>query len=684
MPVNFVLCIHNHQPVDNFDPVFSQAFEDSYLPFIDRIEKRGGIKFVAHYSGPLLEWLDKNRPEFLDRLKGLVEAGRLEIMGGGFYEPIFTMLPDEDAAGQLAMMSDFLSRRFGRKPEGAWLPERVWEAALAPLFARAGIKYTVLDDLHFRAAGVAPADLDGAYLTEDRGEILRVFPIHEELRYSIPFKDPAWTIDYLQRYADDSGRRTVVYADDGEKFGLWPNSKRHVFDDGWLDRFLDALEAASGRVRTRTFSEVLAEPAPVRRVYLPSTSYREMGEWALPPAAQAEYESLSEELKRLNRFEAAKPLLQGGTWRSFKAKYPEANLMYGRMLHVSRKARKAGRPDALQELYRAQCNCGYWHGVFGGLHIPHLRGSVYRHLIAAERIIEKNGPASGAEKLDLDIDGQEDVRLFNPKLNVFITPATGGHIAELDVRDAGVNLTASLARRKEHYHTKLRQATTANPEAKSIHDLVVSKVENIDRHLVYDSHPRATLVDHFFAPDASIDDASKGWKEIGDFTTGAYEAETPLGMTCALRRRGRVGSTPVKVRKDVALAGHEVVATYTLEAESPLEAIFGVEFNIASLSPTAPDGVVTGPGTHMTGSLGDRIEGRGVRMSISDRWHGLEVELVVPRGADFWSFPIHSVSQSESGFDLSYQSTVILPHWKLKLEPGKTWSVTLTLGARKR
>src|SRR5262245_5229022 len=119
MPVNFVFCLHNHQPVDNFDPVFVQAYDDAYKPFLDRIEKRTAIKFVAHYSGPLLEWLDQNRPEFLDRLKELVGAGRLELMGGGFYEPIFTMLPDEDAAGQLAMMSDFLSRRFGRRPAGA-------------------------------------------------------------------------------------------------------------------------------------------------------------------------------------------------------------------------------------------------------------------------------------------------------------------------------------------------------------------------------------------------------------------------------------------------------------------------------------------------------------------------------------------------------------------------------------
>jgi hypothetical protein len=214
--------------------------------------------------------------------------------------------------------------------------------------------------------------------------------------------------------------------------------------------------------------------------------------------------------------------------------------------------------------------------------------------------------------------------------------------------------------------------------------VIVTKVENLDQHLVYDAHPRAMLVDHFYAPDATLDDASKGWKEIGDFTTGAYEAEAPLAATCALRRKGKVGGVTVQVRKDVHLAGHEVLVAYRLEAESPVEAIFGVEFNLAMLSPKAPDAVVTGPGTNTTGALGDRIEGRGVRMSVADHWYALDIELVAPRGADFWSYPVQSVSQSESGFDLSYQSTAIVPHWKVRLEPGKPWSVTLSLGVKKR
>ena len=101
------------------------------------------------------------------------------------------------------------------------------------------------------AAGMREEELHGRFLTEDRGSLFSVHPIKEELRYAIPFKDPQVTLDYLARFPEGS---TVVYADDGEKFGGWPDTYKHVYEEGWLEKFLTAIEA----VPTVTFSEMLA------------------------------------------------------------------------------------------------------------------------------------------------------------------------------------------------------------------------------------------------------------------------------------------------------------------------------------------------------------------------------------------------------------------------------------------
>ena len=109
-----------------------------------------------------------------------------------------------------------------------WMPERVWEQSYTRDLAAAGIEYTVLDDFHFKNAGLVESELYGHYLTEDDGRVMSVFPGSERLRYLIPFGQPQETIDYLGRIADKHPDAVVVFGDDGEKFGTWPETKSHV------------------------------------------------------------------------------------------------------------------------------------------------------------------------------------------------------------------------------------------------------------------------------------------------------------------------------------------------------------------------------------------------------------------------------------------------------------------------
>ena len=201
-PLRLCLVLHNHQPVGNFEHVFEQAYEDSYRPFLDVFEPFEDIRISLHTSGPLMEWLDEHHPDYLDRLAALVRAGRVEIVGGAFYESILTMIPSRDRVGQITSYTDWLTRRLGAAVRGAWMPERVWEQTLTGDLVRAGIDYTVLDDFHFKNAGLQLDPLTGFYVTENEGHVLRIFPGSEELRYLIPFREPHETIDFLRRVHD--------------------------------------------------------------------------------------------------------------------------------------------------------------------------------------------------------------------------------------------------------------------------------------------------------------------------------------------------------------------------------------------------------------------------------------------------------------------------------------------------
>ncbi len=645
----FVFCVHHHQPVDNFDHVIQKVCEDAYLPFIEAMERHPSIKFCAHYSGPLLEWIEKNLLDLFIRISGLVERGQMELLTGGFYEPSFSMIPDDDAAGQIEKMTQYLRKKFRVEPQGIWLAERVWEPHFPSLLARTGLRYTVLDDSHFLAAGLRDEQLYGHYITEDRGSLFRIFPSKERLRYAIPFQEPRATMESLRRHPDGA---TVVYADDGEKFGSWPGTKKHVYEDGWLEKFLSLIE----EVRTVTFSEALKDPSQ-GRIYLPACSYREMSEWSLLDQSRGDYESLKQDLESRGRYDAARPFLLGGMWRNFRVKYPEANLMYGRMLDVSRKVAASGSRAAREELFRAQGNCAYWHGIFGGLYLPHLRDVVYRHLIQAENEIGEG--ESGVQGIDLDLDGQEEMRLTNPALNLFVSPQRGGQILELDVRKRSINLGATLTRRREHYHERILQGVRATGSA-----------AELERHLHFDAHLRTSLVDHFFPPGAK--DPSCG-NDIGDFVGGAYAGRAGRRegrIVASLSREGRVGDMAVRVEKEILLPEEEgsFQVTYTIRAAQDLPVTFAVEFNIALLNPKGFEAAERG----------------GVTFRIRDDWRNLGLEFSAPASAGFWVYPVRTVSQSESGFDLIYQGTAVVPRWNLVLAADRPWTGVVTFKADAR
>jgi hypothetical protein len=703
--IRLVLALHDHQPVGNFDGVFEQAYQDSYLPLLDVFESYPTLPMALHTSGSLMEWLEEHHGEYVDRLAALAAAGRIEIIGGAFYEPILTMLSPRDRVGQIAAYSDWLQKRLGVDVQGMWIPERVWEQALASDLVKAGIRYTLLDDFHFRSAGLTQEELYGYYVTEDDGKVLNVLPGSERLRYSIPFAAPHETIDYLRSVAEQRPGSVLVFADDGEKFGVWPDTKRHVFDNGWLRQFLDLLVANESWLQVTTPAEVLANVAPLGKVYLPEGSYREMTEWALPTGQITQYEQVRHEMKDDPRWPKIAPLVRGGFWRNFKRKYPEADEMYCRMQMVSQRlqeATDAGLDSQLldrarTELYRGQCNCSYWHGAFGGIYLPHLRNAIYQHLIAADNLLEEllgrsvQGDGEGwveASSGDFNFDARPEVRLTSDRLIALIAPARGGQIYELDVRTICHNLLATLTRRPEAYHAKvLAGAHGADDGVSSIHDRVVFKQEGLDQQVVYDSHPRKSLIDHFYDPSTTVDQVATGQAtEQGDFVQGQYTAKirrNPERVQVMLSRAGHVGDVPVTITKGVTLAAgsSSLEIAYLLENLPPNQPLhFAVELGFAGLPAAADDRYFYAADHEVLGDLGQRLDlTNASSLGLVDQWLDIDLCLSLDRPGGIWTFPIQSVSQSEGGFELVHQSTVVLPHWIVRGDAEGRWSVTLTL-----
>lgn len=649
----FLFAVHNHQPVGNFEHVVKAAFDDCYRPLLEVLAEHPGFRFALHFSGPLWEHMEKNERTLWDLVRELAGRGQVELLSGGFYEPVLSLIPEADRAGQVRMMNDFIRENFGQRPRGLWLTERVWEPHLPKSLAEAGIEYTLLDEEHFHYAGVR--DLATSYITEEEGRTLRVFPIDKTLRYLIPFRSLDDVAARFRSIHEAGG--TAILGDDGEKFGLWPGTRKWVYDDGWLRTFLAFVEDKG--IRTMSFSEYLDANPPAARIYLPPASYEEMMEWVLEPGDQAAFARLKAAVPP-----EARRFLRGGFFRDFLRKYPEANRLHKRMVMVSAGLRAAGETgEGLRHLYRAQCNDPYWHGVFGGLYLPHLREAAYHHLLEAEK---RTADPEGWVARDFDGDGHDERAFRDRTFGLMVKPSSGGTIVEIDHRPAARNISNVLARRREAYHQPAGGTGGGEGDAgKSIHEIGKTLPPEAAELLRYDRYPRVSLIDHFFAPATTPDGFRRlAFDELGDFAEGPFTADIS-GLSLRLERRGSVRAgedrAPVAVRKTITSGGGELRVDIEIEnlGGRPFALTYGSEWNLLAFPHEL----------ELRGAAGASLYGGAIRFE--------------PAAAEaLWTFPLRTLSQSEGGFDIIHQGYCFCPVWPLDLSPESPKRLSIVLKER--
>jgi 4-alpha-glucanotransferase len=699
---NLVLLIHAHQPCGNFEHVLEKSFRHSYLPFLEQLEKHPGIRLGLHYSGPLLIWIEKHHPDYFTRLRVLVRAGQVELLGGGFYEPILISIPPEDQRDQISRLSAYLQEHFGVRPSGAWIAERVWEPQLPSVLAAAGVGYTLVDDIHFLSAGFEPEELFGAYIAEDQGRSVWLYPAQKALRYLVPFGKVEDVIAYLREAAAKHAGGAAAMGDDMEKFGVWPGTYDHCFAKSWLTQFFSALEENSPWLCVSTPSEFLAANPPLGRADLPTASYTEMMEWVLPTRVRQRYQAVQKEF-------ASRPevlsFLRGGSWRGFFHKYSESNLLHKKMLRVS--ARLAAAPsrrvgskpaeelaEARDLLHRAQCNDAYWHGIFGGLYAPHLRTDLWRNLIRAESIADRQtagGMVARVELLDYDADGTNELLFTSPEYQVLVKPADGATLAAVDFRPASATLINSISRRPESYHARLRETGHAPTGAvASIHEQTRVKEPGLERFLRYDRWPRHAFRVLLFDPSRThADYETLQLEEHPGFAGGLYQVRTSAEHDVELHRADNLAPGMSRVSDAARLLltkrfsfgpaprGCEIACEINLKLKQPLEKSIavGIESVINLLAPVEPDRFFETPSGPQNLRFSGALPASQLRME--DGWQRFRVALHAPGAEKFWVAPIETVSESEEGFERVYQGSQILAVWLPDFTAQKSWTARL-------
>ena len=412
--VNFILGVHSHIPNGAAEEEFEAVYNNKIRPLVSALYQFPQISMVFHYSGVLLHWIERHHPELFVLLEDLIGRRQVEFLGGGFYEPIMPFLPQADKIGQIEMLTTYLRRQFGKRPQGCWIPIHAWEQNLVGPLDACGMGYTFLDESIFQAAGGKPSHGNWyePCITEDQGKIITVFPVFSSFREKNLI---ALLREFLSSNEKDNFIGPVtVFTDFSASF-------QGFFQDRPSHEGLVSL----GEKKETEYLQIFAELSGLDPQI----------EFTTPGRIYRNFKGLKKLYFTGSPLSSATGLSGNNTFpRQFIIDYPEAGLIYAKMIHTrilinQLRGDKARKMSALEELWKAQDSSLFCqHGITNAL----VRKAAYRALLEAEKISRKKGSFSPSlSAFDYDLDGESEYVFKDEKLNCYIK-TQGAYIFELD------------------------------------------------------------------------------------------------------------------------------------------------------------------------------------------------------------------------------------------------------------
>ncbi|MCL2128110.1 MAG: DUF1926 domain-containing protein [Treponema sp.] len=390
-----ILGSHAHLPYGAETGEFENIYARKLLPFVSALCKYPRIQAVLHYSGVLLHWVERLHPELFMLIEDMVARRQIEMLGGGFYEPMLPIIPLQDKIGQIELLTTYLRKQFGKRPQGCWIPDYAWEQGLVSPLAACGMNYTFLSERQFALA--EGADCYTPCICEDQGKIISVFPVMQSLEAELAGKS---VYAVLEDFSNNfPGKREILIS-------LFPARINVMHDEpdecAW-GRFFEELSHCENFVETVNPGRHLRGLKGLKKLYFPDSTGSEN---SVPP-------------------------------RRFINIHPEASGIYSKMIFTNMlinqlRGDKSRKLSAHEELWKAQGSALFCSTGRQGLHNNSLRNAAYSSLLEAERITrEKSKVTPSLVSFDFNMDGGGEWLFQDVKINCYVQ-STGGGIFELD------------------------------------------------------------------------------------------------------------------------------------------------------------------------------------------------------------------------------------------------------------
>ncbi|MDR1869678.1 MAG: DUF1926 domain-containing protein [Treponema sp.] len=397
--LNLILGSHAHVPSGSPECEFERVYEKKIRPFVSNLYRYSNIQAVLHYSGVLLYWVERTHPEFFMLIEDMVTRKQAEILGGGFYEPMFPLIPPQDRIGQIELFTTYLRKHFGKRPLGCWIPAMAWEQHLAASLCACDMNYTFLSQRQFSQAGMSGAELYSPCISEDQGKIVVIFPVSLSVEEELANKSFSQVFVELKNKIDEEtgsqgGRIVTVFPENVS------SAPEEAPDTAW-NRFFEEISLSENILETVLPAKVLKNQKTYKKASFPNSSSLE------------------------NDFSP----------RRFLIDHCEANGIYSKMIFANvlisqLKGDKERKQNAREELWKAQDSFLFTPG--GGQIRHELRKAAYSSLLRAERLSREKGKfISSLIQYDFDFDNVKEYLFQDARINCYIQQQGAG-IFELD------------------------------------------------------------------------------------------------------------------------------------------------------------------------------------------------------------------------------------------------------------
>jgi len=620
--ISLVLGSHAHVSYGAGPAEFEHVYINLLRPFLTSLYKYPRIQAVFHYSGVLLHWVERTHHELFMLIEDMVARKQVEMLGGGFYEPILPIIPPQNRIDQVELLTTYIRRQFGKRPLGCWIPEYAWEQGLVSSLASCGMGFTFLGEQQFAMANVPT---NAPCICEDQGKLITVFPVSQSMEASLAKKSIFALLEDRSRVKPARGRHetseTVVSIFPGKAVLNSDESPDHAWN-----RFFDELSLCENFVETVSPGKLFKRLKGLQKVYIPDS----VGDKESVPA------------------------------RRFIIEQPEAGRLYSKMIFTNMlvaqlRGDKSRKISAYEELWKAQGGALFCQTGQGGLNDNALRNAAYSALLGAERITREAGKFEPSLlTFDFNLDGDTEWLFHDIKLNCYVKPGGGG-IFELDYLPKAWNYLDTSGDRSAFVDRLLPAGTKAESlEIGGIAGARLCQDEHYELGDIDKVRRRLRLV----LQKASVGDKQPfGFMEIEKKIALKKDAVT---VRYTLANRGtEKAELCFSPEIDLSLPGETdaFARFYTCKSGETDKALAGSAF----------------PSAAPASGLFHSVDG----VKIHDLRNEVQLTLTANKPFDGRILPIYV--SGANGDDSSFQAFCIMPLFHLSLGAGKVWETEFTL-----